>query len=75
VGEAGVGKTRPASRIARRKWADFPPGTGTTGARKVKNSEAIENAVLWTLDMKENPWARLLAYVTAFGQNIHAARL
>jgi hypothetical protein len=35
-------------------------------ARKVKISEQVENAgyYLWTLDMKENCWARLLAYVT-----------
>jgi putative transposase len=30
----------------------------------VKISEAVkESRVLWTLDMKESPWARLLAYV------------
>ena len=52
---AGVGKTRPASRIARRKWADFPPGTGTTGARKVKNSEAIENGAIMDARYEREP--------------------
>src|SRR5215469_14486131 len=33
--------------------------------RKAKILEGVEECgVLWTLDMKENPWARLLAYVT-----------
>ena len=34
-------------------------------ARKVKILEGVaEYRLLWTLDMKENAWARLLAYVT-----------
>ena len=37
----------------------------TPRGRKVKIFEGVqEYRVLWTLDMKENPWARLLAYVT-----------
>src|SRR5215471_5516128 len=46
-------------------WTLFRGRRIRASPRKVKILEGVEERrVLWTLDMKENPWARLLAYVT-----------
>jgi len=57
---------RNYSRTRRKDTGRAQQATHESGnPRKVKLFEGVEEyRVLWTLVMKENPWARLLAYVT-----------